>query len=158
MPAVTRFGIDGAIWSPVGSFAGKEEGVVVEEEVVKPSGGFWPDYDSYLYKRRKERKRLRELEEEAKRIKDRLDRELALEERKIEREESRIQELKVLTRLAKEHKEDIEQSFNKSVIFAANKAIMKGNYSAMERLERQIERIREEEWFLLEATRIILNQ
>ena len=26
MPAVTRFGIDGAIWSPVGDFSGKEEG------------------------------------------------------------------------------------------------------------------------------------
>ena len=24
MPAVTRFGIDGAIWSPVGDFSGKE--------------------------------------------------------------------------------------------------------------------------------------
>jgi len=130
----------------------------VDEEAVRPAGGWWPDYDAYQYNKRKERKRLLDLEERAERIKDRLDRELALEFRKQEREESRIEELRLLTRLAKEHKQDIEESFNEKVIFAANKAIMKGNYSAMERLERMIQRQTEEEEFLLEATRIILNQ
>lgn len=33
MAAVTRFGIDGAIWSPVGDFSGKEPGA---EAIVCP--------------------------------------------------------------------------------------------------------------------------
>ncbi|MCP4985241.1 MAG: hypothetical protein GY928_03960, partial [Colwellia sp.] len=123
----------------------------------QPSGGFFFDYDRLQYKRKKERKRLDDLEEEAERIKNKLDKKLALEFRKKEREESRVKELQVLTRLAKDHKAEVERVFNEKVIKAANRAIIQGNYSAMESLERQIKQVREEEEFLLEAARIYFN-
>ena len=34
---VTRFGIGGGIWQPVGSFSGKEEGVVIDLHTIAPN-------------------------------------------------------------------------------------------------------------------------
>ena len=138
----------------LGFAAGATTAVVVEETF---SGGFFFDYDREQFRRRKERKRLEELEEEAQKIQDDLDKALALEFRKKEREESRIQELQVLTRLAREHKAEVDRVFNENVIKAANRAIMDQGFSQMEMLERLIDKQQQEEEFLLEAARIFFN-
>lgn len=123
---------------------------------VEPSGGFWFDYDYELTRRRKEKEERERLEREAKQIQDRLDRALALEFRKKEAEQSRIDELQRLSKLAAQHTETI-QELDKKVIIAAERAVRKGKFSAMEAFEREIGRVREEELFLMMALSMVLN-
>ncbi len=127
-------------------------------EERRPTGGFWFDYDRERYRRDEERKRLLDLELKALFVEDKLERKIALEFRKDEEEENRLIELSMLTKLAKEHKVDIERSSSDKVIQAANRAILQHSFSSMEQLERLLEREREEEIFLLIATQVLLNQ
>ena len=130
--------------------------VEVEPE-IRPAGGFWYDFENERLRAKAERDKLVDLELKALFIEEKLEREIALEFRKREEEENRLIELSMLTKLVSEHQEDIDRSFNDRVKLAANRAIMNGNYSAMEALERELLRGREEELFLIVATRIILD-
>ena len=129
--------------------------VVADDET--PTGGFWFDYDRELRKRKQERKERERLEEEAKQIQDRLEREIALEFRKQETELARVKELKRLAVLAEEHRKAIHANLSDKVIKAADRAVRQGNYSAMEAFEREVFRAREEEEFLIMALNLILN-
>ena len=122
-----------------------------------PIGGWWDAYD-YEYKARKKKKEeLERLEAKAEDIKDDIDRELAKELRKQDRERERIEELRRLSKLAQEHENELKQIISQKALFAAEQAIIKGTYSAMERLERELAKSKEEEEFLIQATSIILN-
>lgn len=132
----------------------------VEEEVEKAivGGGGWAYLYDYEYEyRKKKKKELKELQEKAERIQNKLDRELALELRKQEKEQYRIEELRRLTKLAEDHQEELKQVVSQKALKAVESAIIKQTYSAMERMEREIAKAREEEAFLMQAASIILN-
>jgi hypothetical protein len=123
----------------------------------KPTGGFFFDYDREILKRRKDREEREELEENAEDIKEDLDRAIALEFRKKESDQARINELERLSDLAKQHQTEIKEKMSDRVIMTVERAIEKGNFSAMEALDRQLKGVKEEETFLLDAMKIILS-
>lgn len=130
---------------------------VIAAEAEAASGGWWYAYDYEYEERKRKKKRLEDLEAKAEQIQDKIDRELAKELRKQEKEQLRLDELRRLSKLAQEHKEELEQSVSQKAIFAAEQAMIKGTYSAMERLERELAKAKEEELFLIQAASIILN-
>lgn len=158
---VTRLGMGGGVWQPHGSYDNKEEGVIPEtpEVAIVPSGGnWWHDYDYEYQLRARKRKELIKLEVKADKISDKLDRALAKELRAQDREIERIQELRRLSALAQKHQKELQGHLNQRAIKAAEAAFESGTYSMMERMEREIARSREEEAFLIMATKIILDQ
>lgn len=126
---------------------------------VAPSGGnWWHEYDYEYQLRARKRKELIKLEAKADKISDDIDRALAKELRAQDREIERIQELRRLSALAQKHQSELKVHLNQRAIKAAEAAFESGTYSMMERMEREIARSREEEEFLLMATKIILSQ
>lgn len=130
--------------------------VEVISEVIRPTGGFWFDYDRERARRDRERKRRLEEEEKAQHIKNELDRALAIAQRELEAEDARKQELARLTEIVKYNIDNLPVS--EKVVGYAREAIKKQTYSVMERLERELKKAKEEEDFILKAAEILLNQ
>jgi hypothetical protein len=132
-------------------------GAAVEEQ---PSGGyeFWDDFAAELERRKREKERRRKAREKAKRIQDELDRELALAQRALEEEEARIAELARINRLVANNKSAIIDMGNPKIIRSMNEALERQTFSTMERLERELNQMYEEEAFLLQAALILVNQ
>ena len=131
--------------------------VVAEDD--QPSGGyFWFRYEQEQFKREEERKLREKAKRKAKQIKDKLDRELALEERKIEEKESRNAELARISRLVANNKKTIIEFENPVIIKAMDEAIERQTFSTMERLERLLANQLEEEQFMAMAIQILVNQ
>lgn len=120
------------------------------------TGGWWVAYEKEQEERKKKRKELAKLEENAKRIESKLDRELALELKKDEEDRARLQELTRLTRLAEDHADDIK-ALGDRVTKAYERATMKYTYSAMEAMEREIRKAQEEETWLVNITLELIN-
>lgn len=129
---------------------------VQEAEEEAFTGGWWIVYEQEQEKRRKKRKELALLEEKAKKLQSKLDRELALEIAKEEQDRERLAELNRLALLADEHKEDI-QELGERVTKAYQRAIIQFNYSALEALDREINRAKDEEDWLIKITLELLN-
>ena len=115
------------------------------------SGGWWYAYDLEDRKRRKKKKELLKMEEKANKIQSELDKELALELRKEVENQLRIEELTRLTKLAQEHEQEVHD-LGERVTKAYQRATIQYNYSALEALEREIQRAREEEDWLINIT------
>lgn len=134
---------------------------VTEAPVVEvedgASGGWWYAYDYEYNARKRKKEELKALEAKAEQIQNDVDREIAKELRAQDKERERIDELRRLSKLAAAHREELQQSVSQKAILAAENAMIKGTYSAMEQLERELARSREEELFLLQAASIILN-
>ena len=112
-------------------------------------GGFWLDFERELEAwKRKRRERLL-LEERTEKIKDKLEREIALELRKKEQEEERLNELKRLLRLVEIHERAIEELPERAIKSA--RLAVSGRYNEMVRFERELYRLREEEEFIMMA-------
>jgi len=124
---------------------------------AQATGGFWRAYQYQEELRKKEEEERKRLKAKAEEIQNKLDRELALELQKDESEYAKIQELERLTVLAEQHLEYIDESLSEKVNIAAKRAIKQGNFSAMEALQRELRKAREEEIFLIQATMIILH-
>ena len=75
------------------------------------SGGFWFDYDAEYSRRRREEKKRLEAEEAAQKIQDELEREIALEFRKQDAENDRVNELARLTALTEKHRSQVDREF-----------------------------------------------
>jgi len=130
------------------------------EEPEQPSGGyeFWDDFDRELQRRKRRRaKRIRD-REKAKRIADKLTRELALAERALEEETARKDELARINKLVSDNRPAIEQMGSERLALVMREALESQTFSKMERLERELTQMREEEMFLLMATQILINQ
>ena len=147
---------DPALWAD-GVWREGEASPEPEAEEQTSTGGFWFDYDREMYRRDEELKKRERLEAESQQIKDRLDREIAQEYRKKEAEQSRLAELHRLAKLANIHQRSIKSIFSDRALVAAERAITKGNYSALEAFEREVGRAREEEFFLMQALMMVLN-
>ena len=127
-----------------------------EEE--QPSGGYeyWIRYEQEYYRRKEEEKRRRKALKKAKKIKNKLDRELAIEQRKIEAEDARKAELTRLLRLTEQFIDELSYNNDRmrEVIQAASD---RQTFSTMERMEREITRMREEEEFMLNAISLLIH-
>ena len=113
------------------------------------TGGWWIAYEQEKIKR--EQERAKKLKKQAKKLTTKLDQELAFELRKEVENQLRIEELTRLTKLAQEHEQEV-QDLGERVTKAYQRAIIQYNYSALEALEREIQRAKEEEDWLINIT------
>lgn len=119
------------------------------------SGGFLHAYELEQSRRRKKRREQEELEEDAQALKDQLDREIALLLRKQEAEDERRAELDRLQRLVRDHSRNALELSDRAKI-AYLRALTQANFSAMEALDRELQRQLEEEE--ITALMILLNE
>jgi hypothetical protein len=126
----------------------------------QPTGGwlFLNSYDAELRRRRAIAKKRRELEEETERIEDELDRNIAQLMREQEAIDEKRDNLKRLAELAKQNA-DIEaaKQYSERVATAYARALAQGNFSALEALDRELQRAREEDDFLLSSLMFLLD-
>jgi hypothetical protein len=126
----------------------------------QPSGGwgFLNDFDLERRRRRAIARKRKELEEETEQIQDELDRAIAPELRKQEAIDEKRDSLNRLKELAKKHA-DIEaaRQYSERVATAFARALAQGNFSAMEALDRELQRARDEEDFMVQAFMLLLD-
>lgn len=131
------------------------------EEVVEEqnSGGYslWIKFEQEQLRREDERKRQAIAKKKALKIKKKIDRELALAERKLEEEVSRKAELARINRLVAANQDYILSLENAKIELAMVESLERQTFSTMERLERELTKVKEEEDFLLMATQIIME-
>ena len=139
----------------LGAFGSAGGTLVVSATTDTPSGGFWFGYDQYHDKHRRDRK---ERKAKDRQIKDDLERLIALEERRLEEESARRLDLEALTDFVIQYKGSLKKETSERIEFVARQAINKRTFSAMERLERELSLLREEEEFLIMATMMIINE
>ena len=130
--------------------------LAVTEEAEVFTGGWTFAYEQEVAKRKKKHKELERLEAKAQKIQDKVDRELALELQKDERDRERVNELERLASLAQQHEDSVLQ-LGERVEKAYNRAILNHTYSANEALERVIRQAHEEEKWLINITMELLQ-
>lgn len=110
------------------------------------SGGYtwWLAWEREQERRRRKRKRQQELEDEARALQDRIDRDIALLLRQQEAESAREAELARLKRLVRRYShQELELSDRAKVAYV--RALTQQNFSALEALERELAQQIEEE-------------
>ena len=136
---------------------------VAPSVTTERNAGGWPvfalRYEQELSRRSKKRREQEELEQEAREIQDRLDRDIALLLREQEAKDAKRDELARVKQLAEilSAKEAAEQ-YGERVAKALERARIQGNFSALEALDREIQRARaEEEWFITAIALILAD-
>ena len=131
---------------------------VVSDE--QPSGGyeFWIKFEQEQLRKDEERRQQIAARRKAKKITAKLDRELALEQRKIEADLARKAELARINRLVANYHDVIIDMGSPVIIRAMEQALEFQTFSKIERLERELTRMHEEELFMLICTQILVNQ
>lgn len=128
---------------------------VVDDEIFSGGWGFLNSYDSYRQKKERDKRRLKRLLEEIKALESPIDREIAEILHKDTTEDTRLEQLAELERMVASSFRNSElekaRTYSERVAKAYVRANVQGNFSALEALEREIERAREEEEFLLIA-------
>jgi hypothetical protein len=144
---VSAYQSSGNAYQNTGS-AYQSDAVVVEE-----TGGGWAPflrgYEKDLERRRRRDRERRELERETDEIQDELDRAIAQELRKQEALDAKRQDLDRLSALAKQADLEAAREYSERVAVAFARAVTQGNFSAMEALDRELQRARDEEEFLM---------
>jgi hypothetical protein len=127
-------------------------------EAASGGWGFLGSYESELQRRRARARERKRLEEETDEIQDDLDRNIAQLLREQEAIDDRRQELDRLKDLARES-QDIAAAkrYSERVATAFERAIARGNFSALEALDREMQRANEEEEFLILSMTLLLN-
>jgi len=118
------------------------------------AGGFWQGYDQHHDRPARYRKEIKK----ERQIEDDLERLIALEQRRLEEESARMQELAALTEMVSQYKGNLRKETNTRIDFIAKQAINRRTFSSMERLERELSILREEEEFLMLATQVLMNE
>lgn len=118
------------------------------------SGGFFFGFDHHLARRRRREREEEEARTEAQAIQDQLDREIALLLRQQEAKDEQRRELERLQALADQYA-GTKQPVPRRVSTALLKAYEERSRNALEQLQREVERMLEEEEL---ALMIILNQ
>ena len=109
------------------------------------------------YKEEDERRQRKARKEKARKIKDKLDREIALAFIAREEGEAQRKDLERLTKLANDFKSDIIAD-NARIAQTIEDAVRLQTFSRMQKLARELNEMREEEQFLMLATKILLEQ
>ena len=126
----------------------------------QPSGGwkFLSSYESELQRRRTRKKERDELEAETEQIQDELDRNIALLMREQEAKDDKRKDFERLADLARQSADlEAARQYSERVATAYARAIDKGTFSAVEALDRELSRAREEEEFLLTALLLLAD-
>ena len=144
----------GSFVAPVIQLSGRQQ----EEAKQEYSGGFyfWLKYEQEMERRKAERRERQRLIEAAEEAADEIENALIEESRKEYSEQERKKELERLTDIADKYRKDIKK-LPDSVIISFDRAIEKRTFSAMEALERELARVKEEEEFLIEATYLMVG-
>lgn len=132
---------------------------VVEDE-ERPAGGwlFHNLYESELQRRRARERERKRLEEETEQIEDAVDREIAQLLRVQEAKDDKREDFKRLAELAKANADlEAARQYSERVATAMARVLAKGNYSAIEALDREMKRAHEEEQFLINALWVLLD-
>jgi len=132
--------------------------VVSSAVAASPTGGLWQAFEDEKARQAREAHKRNKARAEARAIKDKLHRELALENRKLEAREARLAELSTLTDTIAEYESEIRHLTSERIEFVTREAIEKRTFSAMERMERELGQMRMDDIFLLKASIIIINQ
>lgn len=132
--------------------------VTVTAVESEASGGWLSWWKDEADLRRRKRAKLEALREETEQIEESVAREIARVERDIESNDLRSEELQRLKKAAERYgRESAENEYNVRVGAALERAVVQGNYSALEALEREMRRAKEEaEWFEM-AVNLILQ-
>lgn len=159
LTAVGSLAATGAI--TITGLARLDDGAIVAT-IDQPSGG-WPIfatlYERELSQRSVRKRKHQELEQETAKIRNRLDREIAVELRRKEKAESHKAELARLKAIAVElEAAEARQVYGEAVAKALERAVTAGNFSALEALDRELQRSNQETEFLLMAATLILNE
>ncbi len=157
MAAVTRLGLYGGPRALAGDFSGKDVAVVVV--VAGRRGGGWQfmmDFDVFRKKRDDDEEKRKKDLAKVKALKDKTDREIGeLLQRQIQKE-ARVKQIRELERLvAKTTAQDLIDAKAHNVAQAFARAALQKNFSAIEALEREMDRKIEEEDFLMLALVIL---
>lgn len=149
------------IWAPVWKEVWAQSQAAPAVEVAEqPTGGwgFLNDYEAELARRRARARKRKELEEETEQIQDELDRAIAQELRKQEALDDKRKDLERLRELAKESADlEAARQYSERVATAYARAITQGNFSALEALDRELQRAQDEEEFAMLAAMWLLN-
>jgi mevalonate kinase len=146
-----------------GSDVATADGWLATQAVVtpeQPSGGwgFLNSYHAELQRRKALAKKRRELEEETEQIQDALDRNIAQLMREQEAIDEKKKDLERLGEIARAQADlEAAKAYSERVAIAYARAITKGTYSALEALDRELQRAQEENEFLAEAVRILID-
>lgn len=127
---------------------------VRQVETQEATGGwlFLNQYEAEQQRRRALERRRKELEEETERIQDSVDREIARLLREQEAKDAKREEYERLAKIAKANADlEAARRYSERVAKAYARVITQGNYSAIEALDRELKRAREEEEFILVA-------
>src|SRR5690606_28748654 len=128
----------------------------VEDE--QPTGGwlFLNSFEAELQRRRREEEERRALEEAADEIQNELDRSIAQLLREQEAIDARKAELDRLAALVRAQSDlEAARAYSERVARAFERAAEKGTFSALEALDRELKRAREEEDFLVMALMLL---
>lgn len=132
----------------------------VQPSAAEESSGGWAfhnDYELELRRRRKRKKERDELEAQTEQIQNELDRAIAQELRKQEALDEKRDNLNRLKELAKKHADlEAARQYSERVAIAFERALAQGNFSAMEALDRELQRARDDEDFMTMAAHFFL--
>ena len=142
--------------NPFTSSGGIQVGDLIAVEEVN-SGGFAFHREQERYRQEDEARKRRAKKEKARKIKDKLDREIALAFIARDEGEAQREDLERLTKLANDFKSDIIAD-NATIAQTIEDAVNLGTFSRMQKLSRELNLMREEEQFLMLATKILLEQ
>jgi hypothetical protein len=129
--------------------------------VEQSSGGwaFWMSYEQEQARRRHEKRKREQLEEETEAIEESVDRDIARFLREQEAQDARRAELDRLGNIARRHADAAEaRAYSERVAVALERAIEKGTFSALEALDREIERAQTEEELVLVVSQVVALQ
>ena len=142
--------------NPFTSSGGIQVGDLIAVEEVN-SGGWAFKREQERYRQEDEARKRRAKKEKARKIKDKLDREIALAFIARDEGEAQRKDLERLTKLAAQYKDEIIAD-NAKIASTIEDAVSLGTFSRMQKLSRELNLMREEEMFLMLATKILLEQ
>jgi len=157
----TQIVLSGALASVASATAELSTGEAISQPEERNAGGwpFWLAYEQRARARLEETRKRRQLEEEAEQIEDRTDREIAELLHRQQAEDERRAYLHRLGELAKASPDiTAARDYSDRVARAYERAVVVGNFSALEALDRELKRAMEEEEFLMTATLMLIEQ
>lgn len=139
---VTATNVTGS--TPSNTFTVEVAAIVVDGTVT--GGGFWPHLDLQAARRRKRLREIEEAEEDAQRLADDTDREIALLLREQERKDEFRANLERLNALVRQHADvESQAAMSERVQKALARAMAQESVSALIALQRELDRMLEEE-------------
>lgn len=127
------------------AIAGQNFITLLQSPAESNSGGFFFDFDRHSADRRRRRRELEEAEEHEQDIKDEIDRNIARLLHEQQRKDEERKDLERIRSLVIQHKSESPDIDSERVLKALNEARQKQSRANLERLQREMDRMFEEE-------------